>query len=493
VATGDAGCQNLACYQVTCPSGGTTTLSGHVYAPNGQLPLYNAFVYVPNGTPAPITDGASCDVCSPVTGNPLNGAIALTDSAGAFTLKNVPAGVSFPVVYQLGKWRRSVTISAVTACTDTALTDVNQQRLAKNSGEGSIPKMAFATGNADEMECLLAKIGVDPSEYGYGGQGKRIELYVNNGFNAINDGGASVTLPSASSLYGTDAGLGQYDVVVMDCAGTQSWPAQTSVDNLVEYTNAGGRLFATHYEYTWLNDKGGTITNPFSQVAIWNLGHIGPGGTFTSTWQASVDLTLPNPDGGTTALPFPKGEAFYQWLGNVNGLTGTAAQVDAGTGTVLIMPDRYDVTSVVPQFATEWFYGTQTYVAPSSNRVGHMTFNTPVGSAPYADGGTSQCGRVVYSDFHVNPAGGTGTVCGGGTCTFDPATTCAGQLTADAGSAAEKALAFMLFDVSSCIQSDSQQQTTCPTVGQACSSSNPCCSGLPCVDGGSGDVCIVPT
>src|SRR6516162_7401388 len=55
-----------------CPNGGTTTITGKVLAPNGTLPLYNAIVYIPGSTPAPFTDGVTCDACNGhVSGNPL--------------------------------------------------------------------------------------------------------------------------------------------------------------------------------------------------------------------------------------------------------------------------------------------------------------------------------------------------------------------------------------------------------------------------------------
>src|SRR5207302_994645 len=61
-------CKNLQCKQVTCPSGGSTTVSGTVYAPTPDVfgpadPLYNVIVYVPNATPDPFKPGVTCDKC----------------------------------------------------------------------------------------------------------------------------------------------------------------------------------------------------------------------------------------------------------------------------------------------------------------------------------------------------------------------------------------------------------------------------------------------
>ncbi|MBL8722373.1 MAG: hypothetical protein JNL79_40705 [Myxococcales bacterium] len=67
-----------------------------------------------------------------------------------------------------------------------------------------------------------------------------------------------------------------------------------------------------------------------------------------------------------------------------------------------------------------------------------MTFNVPVGAAPAA-----QCGRVVFSDFHVSASALSGT-----SSTF-PDGCKAGDL-----SAQEKALEFMLFDLTACLTPD---------------------------------------
>jgi hypothetical protein len=50
-------CVGLACQQMLCPAGSTTSVSGIVYAPNGTDPLPNVQVYVPNASVAAFTPG----------------------------------------------------------------------------------------------------------------------------------------------------------------------------------------------------------------------------------------------------------------------------------------------------------------------------------------------------------------------------------------------------------------------------------------------------
>ena len=112
-------CTNLCLQQKVCAGGATTSLSGQVFDPAGKVPLYNVIVYVPNAPVAALKSGASCDRCGDVSGEPLVSAI--TDTAGRFKLTNVPVGASIPVVIQVGKWRRQITIANVPECADTAL------------------------------------------------------------------------------------------------------------------------------------------------------------------------------------------------------------------------------------------------------------------------------------------------------------------------------------------------------------------------------------
>ena len=71
---------------------------------------------VPNAALSPIPSGATCDQCgAEASGQPI--ATALTDANGHFVMENVPTGTNIPLVIQVGKWRRQVTIPSVASST----------------------------------------------------------------------------------------------------------------------------------------------------------------------------------------------------------------------------------------------------------------------------------------------------------------------------------------------------------------------------------------
>jgi hypothetical protein len=417
---------------------------GQVFDPSGQVPLYNALVYVPNGEVKPFQQGVTCDRCgSTTTGDPL--VTALTDATGSYTLQNVPAGTSFPLVMQIGKWRRIVTIPAIQSCTTTTLTDVNQQRFPRNKSEGDIPQMAIATGSADAFECLLLKMGIDTNEFTAPDAGGRVHMYVTPQGSPpplrLIDGGSA----PAADLWDAGTTLANYDVVLLPCEGSEYRKPSNAVQNLVDYTTTGGRLFVTHYSYVWT-----AFDSPFNTVANW-------------VPDPSQIHNPPNPFTGLVDTSFPKGLAFVDWLSNVNALT------DAGTLT--INDSRDDLGPVNLDAGTRWVYGPNPNNTTTPVTTQHMTWNMPIAPPPQPDGDAGvQCGRVVFSDFHVTAAGLANSK------GQFPNSCAGGKMTAQ-----EKALVFMLFDVSSCVQDDHKPPTVCPGLGQSCSPTQACCSGLTCL------------
>ena len=401
---GDAGgCKGLQCNQKTCTGGADTTLTGTVYAPNGTLPLYNAIVYVPNATPDDLPVGATCDQCGAVTGEPL--VTALTKSDGTFELKNMPSGKDIPLVIQIGKWRRQVTIPEVNECEENVVKDRELTRLPRNQKEGNMPHIALTTGSCDQLGCMLPKIGIDSSEYGTQADGpdKAVHIYAGSDFN--------MSWPAALTLWGNATKMKEYDMLILSCecnealeskGGSSTSPAFAQ---MAEYLNSGGRIFTTDYQYTWYRYS----ADPNIKSATAIRGGAPPGGS-PMTFDSS----------------FPKGKALVEWLQKV-GATPTPGQ---------LTPDIVyaNIMSVDPSKAQLWSTSGAPLPGPRL-----FTINTPVGVP--AD---QQCGKGVHIDAHLNNSSDHVDV------TFP----------AGCGSAlrpGENLLAFFFFDLASCIQDDTQE------------------------------------
>jgi hypothetical protein len=412
-------CTNLACQQSTCklgtctqpacPAGTVTTLSGKVYDPAGKVPIYNVDVYVPNKAVAPYTDGPSCDTCATrLSGDPI--VKATTDAAGNFKLgdatADVPAGSNIPLVIQVGKWRREVTIPNVTACADTSLiADPNLTRLPRNQAEGHLPKIALTTGGADALECLLRKIGIDDTEFTPEAGPGRVNFFAgvggSNAYDATH-GGAPFT--PVEPWWDNLANLSRYDMILHSCEGTENAKNKSmqARQALQQYADMGGRVFASHWHNYWFEYG----------VAPW------PG---IANFQHQPDLPIPFT--ATIDTSFPKGMALAEWLVNVGGSTTL--------GQLVIQGAQHTINTVGT--GRRWIYSN----TPQS--VQYLDATTPMGSR-------AACGRVVLSDIHVSTGGATATE--DSSAVDKPYPT--GCVTTDL-SPQEKALEFMIFDLSSCV------------------------------------------
>ena len=418
-------CTNLCLQQKACAGGATTSLSGTVFDPAGKVPLYNVIVYVPNAPVAPIVNGATCDRCGSVSGDPLVSAI--TDTSGHFELKNVPVGSNIPLVIQVGKWRRQLVIPSVAECVDTPLAAVDT-RLPKNHTEGDIPLIALTTGGADALECFLRKVGLEDGEFSTGTGAGRVHFYSGSGISGnspttkFDNAHGGQSFSGAQAMWSSVDNLKKYDMVLLSCEGTThpETKPQAALDALVDYANTGGRVFASHWHRYWFNpreDDNGKVTGTtkFADLGNWEDGNI------ASTIQATVNVS------------FAKGKAMQDWLGNVNALSG---------GKLPISGAKKNLISVNSANAQDWI----TY--PSPQAVQYMSFNVPQGVAD-----DQKCGRVVYSDLHVSSGVGD-----------DPGPAWPGGCTNPDLSPQEKALEFMLFDLSSCIQNDNAPPTAPPVI-----------------------------
>lgn len=433
---GKPGCVGLACNQHDCTGTTKTTVTGKVFDPAGKVPLYNVVVYVPNVNPAPITLGLgpACDRCDgTVSGSQI--AITLTDATGSFKLENVPADVDFPIVMQIGKWRRQVVIPKVAPC-QTAAVDAGITRLPRNRTEGDIPRIALTTGSANPLECLLRKVGLDDTEFGGKGSESRVHLYAGGSTDdgtppgpdkATTSFKTGSAFPPATGLWANPAELKKYDIVLLSCEGGEhpETKAAPALQGLYDYANAGGRVFTSHYHHYWLSNS---PVADVKGIASWT-------NDFTCTSGACQFVPEPAKDvkvAGTINEGFPKGQAMKAWLKNTDSLTESGDRLP-------LFEMRHNVNAVTPNKALSWIT-VNNPAQGAANKLAHeyVSFNTPVGAAD-----DKVCGRVVYSDLHVG-AGDTPGAAFPDECKTKDLTP------------QQKALEFMLFDLSSCIQKDDQ-------------------------------------
>lgn len=516
-------CQNQATSCGTNPAQ-QTRITGKIYAPNGSLPIPDALVYVPNGatTPPygvqPITSGVAsggCDSCnSQASGSPL--VSTTTKADGSFTLSNVPAGVSFPIVIQLGKWRRMVQIPATTACQSRTLT-TEQSRLPKFQDEGAgngipnginnIPLVAISTGSVDGLECVFHKLGINTNQFARGNQNSgRIRLYRNV---SGGDRGASMptgTTPDANTLWDTQAHLDAYDAVIFSCGGSPNVSigngnnapfgttatGQGAQARIRAYADKGGRMFATHFQYVWLNNNDEGAAPHWQDTVNWDVGNAR---NTNPIWGGTWDAVLTAPPVGTPANDpkWAKRRTFAEWVK----APGVTADLRNGQNQsynpprIRITEARNNADRNVSAASEEWLTRHNDPDDDDGRRaVLHYTFNTPIGAA-------QQCGRVLFSDFHVS-IGNTENDEFPDHCDSNN-----GNLTNQ-----EKILAFFLFDLTSCIQQP--QPPTCPertcasypagTCGQqsnGCGGLTPNCltcpNGQTCGGAGVPNQCGTPT
>jgi hypothetical protein len=440
-ALGPDACEGIGCSIVNCGSRGlpSTTVSGTVFAPNGTLPLFGVNVYVPISDPGPLAAGAQCDRCS----DQLPGGSYVqttTDEAGHFVLYGVPATASVPLVMQVGKWRRQVTIDTVAACQDNAL-PATSTTLPRNRDQGDIPQIAIATGDADALDCLVRKLGIDDKEITTDAQGGRVHLFFGNGAKqfATTFTGGTGKFNYATTLWGSVDKLSGYDIVIFSCEGAQN-PAGSGMTPLAnakppaalqavhDYAGLGGRVFLSHWHNIWVGGEQVTQAHPTATHTLPDWESIA---TFDfNAWQPDLMKTPPDPNIQATLVDesASKGRPFATWLLNVGASTVR--------GQLAVVDPRYTLTSVNGGKAERWVYTDPARPLKAGvTGVQDMLFTTPQDQPP-----VNRCGKVVFSDMHVSAdsSSKSGTPYPGG-CSTEPLTP------------QEKALAFIFFDIASCV------------------------------------------
>jgi hypothetical protein len=448
-------CVGAQCQVVNCAAMGKspTTITGTVYAPNGTLPLYGINVYAPSMDPGPIPPGLQCNQCSDVLPGIPVGQPQQTDTSGKFTLTNVPSGSNVEVVITSGKWRRILKLPSVTACSGTTM-DMADTTLPKsmtdmtaNTVSVSMPKIAISTGAYDALECLVLKLGIADTEITTSSGSGHVNLFADTqsagegtkSFLADGSawpggtwtGGTGTFADSQTGLWNNMSALVGYDILINSCEGQQysNTKSQTEMNNVKAYADMGGRVFLSHWHNIWIegSTQGGGTQAPmvWTSIATWN--------------NSSTAFDMP-PD-TIDEVNNPKGSAFATWMLDpmVAGST-VRDQIVIGAGTGGNETGKVTASSVDEAKAERWVYWTGSGAAGSGGGSDTYPPQNFQFTTPNEDPTSQRCGKVVFSDMHVSGDSSSAT--------NEPYPSgCSGAgLTPQ-----EKAIAFMFFDIASCV------------------------------------------
>jgi hypothetical protein len=390
------------CQQIPTCESGTTSLRGTAVtaALVNPHPLPGARVYIPNLAQGkalpPLPSEPACEQCRPPDPD-LVVASTVTGADGSFTLDKAPAGNGIPLVVELGRWRRLITVD-IQPCVDNAV-PAGLVRLPRNQAEGDIPLTAIATGDSDRLQCLLRKMGISDSEFTNPTSNGRFHFYRANGARI------DANTPDVSELVGTVSGGGawhRYAQVLLACTGLEALENEDIRGNLYYYLGFwGGRVLATHFAYSWL------YPDTLGDIGTWTRGAPAPSSPLT----AAINTT------------HARGADFAKWLEHIGALSSKA-------------PPQIAITAPAADLGA---------LTAGGHAQAWISSDTPATTQLFSIEGEpslppeQRCGRLVFSDFHM-PA------------TSTSASTFPAECDGDSGmTPQESALEFMLFEMAACI------------------------------------------
>ena len=182
-----------------------------------------------------------------------------------------------------------------------------------------------------------------------------------------------------------------------------------------DFAGRGGRVFLSHWHNIWVGGDKADLTHgvpEWQSIATFDFA----AAQMETTQHTFVDETA------------PKGVSFATWLDNV-GATSPRDQLE-------VSDPRYTCQSIDATKAERWVY-----VDPAlSNPLGKTGVQDMLFTTPQDQSAGERCGKVVFSDMHVSAGSSSKAVTAyPGGCSTLPLTP------------QEKALAFIFFDISSCV------------------------------------------
>jgi len=236
-----------------CTGAGTNaTLSGTVFAPNGEIPISNALVYTTVVEPQGIPQNVYCDECQQVSCDDF---FTLTDIDGSFEL-DTKAGNDRYLVVQKGQFMRVTPIDIAEGTTPlgTALTSLPGEN---DPAAGLyIPRIAVGYGSFDRIEDALGKFGLGQTSItGFTENlvpGTEPFDIWDNGGGPAGDGFASQG--TFAQLISDPSRLDDYHIIFVPCSGDNYLDSlnMAAIQNIRDWVAAGGRWYVADWANEWM-------------------------------------------------------------------------------------------------------------------------------------------------------------------------------------------------------------------------------------------------
>ena len=238
------------------PPGGYAVFRGTVWAPGNapgmvpagqEIPVAGAVVEVVASRPAAIPEGVYCEPCQEASA----GAVT-TDAKGNFVLGTLLPG-DYWLVIRKGQFRleRQVTIAEGEERALPAEWTTLPSEHDPANGQW-VPRIAVATGDYDELEDVLGKMGIggvsSEGQWRSGPGADRIDFYTNGGRTDVPVAG------TFGELVRDRARLMQYHIIFVPCSGdshTSALRDEQVLRNLQAYVAEGGKLYVTDWSGEW--------------------------------------------------------------------------------------------------------------------------------------------------------------------------------------------------------------------------------------------------
>jgi hypothetical protein len=228
------------------------TLSGTVWAPNGEIPISGAVVYTSAVPPAGIPQGVYCDECQPVNCDDF---ITFTEPDGSFQLDTLAADDRYLVVRK-GQFMRVTQIDIAEGNTNLApmLTTLPG---ANNPAAGQyIPLIAVGFGSYDRIEDALGKFGLGQTSIASFEENltpgtEPFDIW-DNGGSPAGDGFASQG--TFAQLIADPDLLDDYHIIFVPCSNDAYLNAldAAAIGNIRDWVAAGGRWYVADWSNEWM-------------------------------------------------------------------------------------------------------------------------------------------------------------------------------------------------------------------------------------------------